>query len=69
MDMLTLKGERRSRIYLNAVNRPAHRIEYWCAVLAEEEVFKRETLLLPSSVRLLKAGNEIFHGNPMREEG
>lgn len=51
MDMLTLKGERRSKIDLNAVNRPAHRIEYWCTVLAEEEVFKRETFG-PSSLHL-----------------
>lgn len=49
--MLKLERERRSRIHLNAVNRPAHRIEYWCTVLAEEKVFKRETFG-PSSLHL-----------------
>lgn len=47
----TGERERRSRIHLNAVNRPAHRIEYWCTALAEEEVFKRETFG-PSSLHL-----------------
>lgn len=68
------EGERRPRVHLNAVNRPAHRTEHWCNCPGRRRGVRKGNIwaLLPSSVRLLKAGpagKEIFHGNPVWEEG